>query len=47
MRNQFERTDIVGIRRLEEYAMNLVDVPNIHPVEAINEAFSFWKNARI
>lgn len=47
LRNQFERKDIVGIRRLEEYAMNLVDTRSIHPVEAIKEAFSFWKNARI
>lgn len=46
LRDQFERKDIVDIRRLEEYAMNLVDIQNIHPAEAIKEAFGFWDGAR-
>ena len=47
LRDQFERKDIIGIRRLEEYAMNLVDRQNFHPVQAVKEAFSFWDGARV
>ena len=47
LRDQFERKDIIGIRRLEEYAMNLVDGQNFHPVQAVKEAFSFWDGARV
>ena len=42
LRDQFNRTDIVNIRRLEEYAMRLVDRDNIHPTLAIEQAFNFW-----
>ena len=47
LRDQFERKDIIGIRRLEEYAMNLVDRQNFHPVQAVKEASRFWDGARV
>jgi hypothetical protein len=47
LRDQFERKDIIGIRRLEEYAMNLVDGQNFHPVQAVKEASRFWDGARV
>jgi len=42
LRNQFDSKEIKNIGRLEDYAMRLVDRDNIHPMNAINEAHSFW-----
>ncbi|NEO54501.1 MAG: hypothetical protein F6K54_16280 [Okeania sp. SIO3B5] len=47
LRNHFDRKDIVRIRRLEEYAMRLIDTQNVHPIEVVKKAFEFWDGARV
>jgi hypothetical protein len=42
LRDQFESKDIVNIRRLEEYTMQLIDKENTEPIQALTLAHEFW-----